>query len=683
MKVQKSQIVSLVLLICILFCQPAFSADNRIVIYYDNNRGKINKKIFGNNVIAYDPTTCEDWAKEYWGYADYGAGIWDPKWNETVKEVVDLAKSARITMLRFPGGCGAHHYIWKNTIGKNRKHFLFGIDEFLITCKAVGAEPVITLSCFEGDEKDKAELVEYLNVPDDGNHKWAAIRANNGHKEPYGVKYFEVGNEDWDGDYRSIKMVLPEEYANRYLKYYSAMKSIDPHIQVGAILYTPEWNRRVMEIIRDKIDFGIIHIYPSPGVDKETLERMDPKDIFSISLAAPMIRDEYSLREAAMLLKEKSGKDVPFAITEYNGGFDQDKPVPYRHCLGTALLNAELIKIFMDPENKVLMANYWQFNNSYWGMIANGFEEDYKALSASYYKRPNYYIFEMYHKHFGDILIKANVKCDYYDISKHLSFKQRIKDFIKRGISSGGNLIAGKWTTKEFRGVNSIENLGVLELDFVDPKEFNYYHSTKSVRVMPGTYYKLSGYIKAKSLNDPVGVCLEVQDSRGWNATKSAAYTDKITGTSDWKYVEVIYRTLVDASGVTIIARRVGNSGPLEGSVYFKDVKFEKFIPKLDTKIPYVSVNASKSADGKKVYLMVINKNMDASITATIDLKDFVLVSKGNVWVLNGLSVDATNEKKYDNVKVTHHEFEIKGDPFEFTFEPHSLTAIEIERARK
>jgi len=134
---------------------------------------------------------------------------------------------------------------------------------------------------------------------------------------------------------------------------------------------------------------------------------------------------------------------------------------------------------------------------------------------------------------------------------------------------------------------------------------------------------------------------------------------------------------LSDANEVMVIVRRVGEKGPLKGKVSVKDVKLNKFQPKID--IPYLSVNASINDDKNKVYLMVINKNMDAPMTATIDLKDFAPAEEGDAWVLNGPSVDATNEKKHDNVKVMQHEFEIKGNQFEFTFEPHSLTAIEIE----
>jgi len=52
---------------------------------------------------------------------------------------------------------------------------------------------------------------------------WAAERARNGHPRPYNVKYFEIGNEEWHGDHRNIKRVLPQEYGQRYLKYYEAL----------------------------------------------------------------------------------------------------------------------------------------------------------------------------------------------------------------------------------------------------------------------------------------------------------------------------------------------------------------------------------------------------------------------------------------------------------------------------
>lgn len=501
-----------------------FAEDNVVTVYLNKRLGQINKKIYGNNIIAYDPMTYENWAHEYYGFSDYGAGIWSPVQNKSVEEVIDLAKESGITMLRFPGGCGSHHYDWKKTIGKERQHFLYGMDEFLQTCEEIEAKPVITISYFTGNAYDAADLVEYLNSPDDGKNlnggiDWAKKRAENGHYSPYNVKYFEIGNEVHHGDHGNIKRVSGKEYGSRYLTYYEAMKEVDPSVKIGAVLYKEGWDREVLEILKDRLDFGIIHIYPAPANGKE-LGQMDSKEVFRISLAMPIFRDEVILQNTLSLLKKKSGKDIPLAITEYNGGFVQEEPVPYRHCLGTALLNAELLRIFLRPEYKILMANYWNFNNGYTGMIKSETEfmsHDYK-YHINYIKRPNYYVFELYHKHFGSELIGVNVKSSSYE-------------------------------TKGFS-------------------------------------------------------------------------------------------------------------------------------------IPYLSVNASINADRSKVFLMVINKNLNETISATVDLKDFNPSKNGKAWMLIGPSVIATNETNPDNVTVVNKEFKIEDNLFKFTFEPHSLTAIEIERKK-
>ncbi|HOX54766.1 MAG TPA: alpha-L-arabinofuranosidase C-terminal domain-containing protein [Candidatus Omnitrophota bacterium] len=500
----------------------AVPKNNVILVDVGKSSITVEKKILGNNFLGYDPTTYESWSKQYYGYSDYGAGLWDPEKKTFVNEVTALAIEAGISAVRFPGGCGAHHYDWKTAIGSKRKHFLYGIDEFLKTCEEIKAEPILTVSYFTGDEHDATDLVEYLNAPNDGSNlnggiDWAKQRAKNVHPLPYGVNYFEIGNEVYDGDSRRIKNVSAEEYAARYLKYYYAMKAIDPKIKIGVVLYTDDWNRKLLRIVNDNLDFAIIHLYPTPARG-ERLERMKPENIFEISLGIPIFEYENIFQGSLRLLKKTSGKDVLIAVTEYNGGFAQEKPVPYRYCLGTALLNAELIRIFMEPQNRILMANYWNFVNEYWGMIANDFDGTRKTLYNNYYKRPNFYVFELYHKHFGDSLLLTKVDSGYY----------------------------------------MVEN----------------------------------------------------------------------------------------------------------------------------NRIPYLSVNASIDKDKNKVYLMVINKNLQGSITASIELKDFKPSKTGHFWVLNGPSIDATNEVNHNNIRIKDGEFRIDRPIFKFTFEPHSLTAIEIAESK-
>lgn len=661
--------------------------ENIIQVSVDQEKGTVNNKIFGNNLLGHDPSIYRSGMKPNHANTNFGAGIWDGKWEEEVNDVIDLAKNIDISILRFPGGCGAHYYNWKETIGEKRMSYLFGLNEFLEIADMLGADVVFTVSYFTGNEEDAADLVEYLNAVNDGSNlnggiDWAKRRAKNGYEKPFGVKYFEIGNEIQHGNHKNIKVVLPQEYEKRYLKYYSAMKKVDQSIKIGFVLGSKKWNEAMGSSIKGKVDFGIIHFYPS-AAKRHKIRTMEKNEIFYKTLSSPNLRIKSSITNGLNFFKEKTDEDIPIAVTEFNGGFVQNEPVPYRHTMGNALVNAELLKVFMMPENNILIANYWNFVNEYWGMIANGFDGTYKTLNNPYYKRPNYYVFELYKKHFGKYLIDSFVNSEFYDVRNYPDFSIKLfNDRKGEGRVEGENLIDNEWQIKVFEGVDVLDKDNVLSITFSGSQSFNYYHVRKWATVEPDEYYRLSGYIRSDQLIDREknGVCLEVQDGRGWTKTKPAISTEKIKGTTDWTYVEAIYRTLPDAKLVNVIARRIGEEGPLKGKAYFKDVKLEKFIPDIDTKIPYLSVNASKNEDGSKIYLMVVNKNLEEEMTSTIELKDFIPDSKGDAWVLNGPEVDSTNEVDHDNVKITHKEFEIDGSKFQYTFEPHSLTAIEINR---
>lgn len=476
MKKQLTLIINL-FIFCCLFSGNLFAQDNVINVDYAKETGSVNKKVFGNNFIAYDPSTYENWGSNYYGYIDYGAGIWDPDAKRSVQEVIDLAKTIRMSAVRFPGGCGAHHYNWRNAVGKNRQHFLFGVDEFVEVAQELGAEPIYTLSYFTGDEHDAADLVKYLNSK---------------------VKYFEVGNEDWHGDHQKIASVSPQEYAFRYLKYYAAIKAVDPAAQVGVILCETRWDKAVLSIIKDKADFAVVHFYPGSEINEKKIEKMPPKAVFAQILTSSTQESEDYLNKTQALLKQETGRGLPIAITEYNAGLTSDKPLPYRHSLGTALVNAELLRIFLKPEHNILMANYWQFSNSFWGMVFN-------KAKLNYIKRPNYYVYELYAKHFGDTLIE---------------------------VDSG--------------------------------------------------------------------------------------------------------------------------AGPL-------------------------TFNASKNSQAEKIYLAVLNKNMDEDITSTINLKNFIPQGSLRVFELNGPQVESLNEDNPANVVVREKQAQIEGASFSYIFPKHSLTFLEIE----
>jgi len=217
------------------------------------------------------------------------------------------------------------------------------------------------------------------------------------------VKIFEFGNEVYHGNHIDIKQGHPDLYAERYLKVRSILKKIDSKILLGAVLHNRSWNRTVGTIIKDSMDFGIIHYYPVWYKSNESV--LTARSLFNIAFAAPE-QFKVELEILSEKLKQYTGKNIPLAITEYNGGFVQQKPVPYRHTLGNALLNADILRVLLNSKIDVLFANYWQFANGYWGLAYN---PKFMKGEGNYVKRPNYFVFYIFAQHFGSRILDSAV----------------------------------------------------------------------------------------------------------------------------------------------------------------------------------------------------------------------------------------------------------------------------------
>ncbi|MCF7668538.1 MAG: DUF1080 domain-containing protein [Verrucomicrobia bacterium] len=183
-------------------------------------------------------------------------------------------------VIRWPGGCFASPYRWKDGIGPQHERFVtprklwddldvnsFGTDEFIRMCHKMGAEPIIVVNIGtenwngEVDQdvflQDVLDWIEYCNGPVDS--EWGSKRAANGHPEPYNVKYWEIDNETWH--------MGAEAYVEAVRKFASAMREKDPGIVLfacGSGGFNLEWNRRIIEGCADLIDYLSIHHYENP-----------------------------------------------------------------------------------------------------------------------------------------------------------------------------------------------------------------------------------------------------------------------------------------------------------------------------------------------------------------------------------------------------------------------------------
>ncbi len=159
------------------------------------------------------------------------------------KDTIGLLREMESGFWRFPGGNFVSAHDWKNAIGDpDQRPPVFdpewnfpqpndvGTDEFLTMCDLLGAEPYVCVNSGFGEARSAAELVEYVNGAADTT--WGRVRAANGHREPYQVKYWGVGNEMfgfWQKGYMS-----PPHYVIKHNLFAAAMKKVDPTISIIA-----------------------------------------------------------------------------------------------------------------------------------------------------------------------------------------------------------------------------------------------------------------------------------------------------------------------------------------------------------------------------------------------------------------------------------------------------------------
>ena len=169
-------------------------------------------------------------------------GIWVgedsdiPNYKGIRRDVVDALKEIEPPVMRWPGGCFADTYHWKNGIGKREDrpvtynenfgtfevdHNQFGTHEFMEFCEMLGAKPWLGVNVLSGSVGEMRDWVEYCNRSEETD--LSNLRKENGHKEAFGVEYWGIGNEAWAGG----GTMTPELYAQEYRKYSSAMPSCD------------------------------------------------------------------------------------------------------------------------------------------------------------------------------------------------------------------------------------------------------------------------------------------------------------------------------------------------------------------------------------------------------------------------------------------------------------------------
>jgi len=358
----------------------------------------------------------------------------EPPLERVPADLFDVMNTLNPPIIRYPGGCFSDTYHWKDGIGprhkrpkrkngawggffknilcnvgpKERNHF--GTDEFLTLCEKLNSATYLNINFGTGTPQEAAEWVEYANG--DGSTKYGKLRIKNGHKEPYNVKYWGIANEIF-GWWEKGHCKTPQQYAKKYIEFAKAMRKVDPNIKLIAVgCNKPDWNRPLLKLIKDFVDYISIHIY-LPWINPLTnFLRRNPlpatEKVYYAMVNAVNNVEEYvkGMEDDIIAVLGPNGFETcKIAFDEWNiwyhwsQTYRADKP-PY--VLRDGLWAAGVLNMFIRHARSIGMANLAQMVNCI-GMI---YTYDDKVVVT-----PTYLVFKMYGDAWQSRLLNIEVEC--------------------------------------------------------------------------------------------------------------------------------------------------------------------------------------------------------------------------------------------------------------------------------
>lgn len=336
-------------------------------------------------------------------------------------ELVEKLKAIDPPMLRWPGGCFAETYDWRDGIGPRNKRPVrinwwhqhdhryepneVGTDEFIFFCRLIGAEPYIAANITTTTPLDIRDWIDYCNTPN-GLTTYAKLRESNGNPEPFNVKYWGVGNETWGGG----GDMTPEVYAHIYRKYAVIMSNTAPDLKLvgsGANSTDYSWTKEFMEVFAKSsriMNYFSLHFYcGSSGHPTE----FNTDEWYQLLSQANDI--EYCLKRHWNYIcgygMEKYSK---LAIDEWGawhpGGSGPSKGYnlfEQQNTMRDALVAALTLNIFNNNCDKVEIGAIAQ--------LVNNLQSLFLSAGHNLITTPTYHVFDLYKGHQGGVALRTAV----------------------------------------------------------------------------------------------------------------------------------------------------------------------------------------------------------------------------------------------------------------------------------
>lgn len=382
----------------------------KLYVNEKNEKGHINGEIYGH--FAEHLGRCI-----YEGiYVGEDSDI--PNINGMRTDVVEALKEMKIPVLRWPGGCFADEYHWKDGIGpkESRKKMInthwggvvednsFGTHEFMELCEQLGCKAYVNGNVGSGTVQEMSEWVEYMTF--DGVSPMAELRKKNGREKPWKVDYFGVGNENWGCGGN----MTPEYYANEYRRYQTYVRNYNQEAPIFKICGGPNvadytWTKDVLETafynvpkqFHGLMDGLSLHYYvhPEGWEQKGSATEFDEK-VWYKTLSKAFYMEELINKHGAIMDQYDPDKKIGLIVDEWGCWFNVEPGTNpgflyQQNTMRDALVAGVTLNIFNKHCDRVKMANIAQMVNVLQSVILT---EGPKMLLT-----PTYHVFDMYKYH--------------------------------------------------------------------------------------------------------------------------------------------------------------------------------------------------------------------------------------------------------------------------------------------
>lgn len=402
-----------------LLNQANYAQNQNTVVTIQNNSDApiINKNIYGH--------FAEHLGRSIYGGFFVGDTSKIPNTKGVRNDIVKALKELKIPNLRWPGGCFADTYHWKDGIGPKElrptivnkwwggvtEDNSFGTHDFLNMCELLDAEPYLSGNVGSGTVQELADWVQYANFS--GKSPMSDLRMKNGRTEPWKVKFWGIGNEAWGCGGN----MTAEYYADEYRKFATFMSDWEntggiTRIASGSNSDDYHWTEVLMKNIPLNMLGGIgVHHYAVIDWAKKGDAVDFSEEIYFKTMKSALKMEELVTKHSAIMDKYDPTKKVAMMVDEWGAWYEVEKGTNpgflyQQNTMRDAVLAGATLNIFNNHADRVQMANLAQCVNVLQSVILTD--------KAKMITTPTYHVMKLYSVHQDAKLLPVNFQSPMY-----------------------------------------------------------------------------------------------------------------------------------------------------------------------------------------------------------------------------------------------------------------------------